>query len=196
VNFHVNIVTNEFGIPDLTDSEAYYQNQGREVDSVGGSVGATYRVLRTLRLSANYTFRHSWYIADSPGGSQSVAVEKGERVAFEPAHLFNLSFYHLLPGGLRWGMSLHASSASDWTIIEAGIFGPMHELHSPAGWMLSGFAAWRMDFQAGYAEIGVRAYNAPNTAYRDVGTAYSRDGTQLGGFRLGRQMFFYLRGAI
>jgi len=196
VNFHVNIATNEFGVPDLTESEAFYQNQGREADSVGGSVGATYRVLRTLRLSANYTFRHSWYLADSPGGSQSIAVEKGERVAWEPAHLFNLSFYHLLHSGLRWGMSLHARSASHWTIVDAGIFGPMHHLQNPAGWMLSGFAAWRLSFGAGYAEIGVRAYNPPNTTHRDVATTVSMSGMQLGGFHLGRRMFFYLMGAI
>jgi iron complex outermembrane receptor protein len=196
VNFHVNILADEFGVPDLSRSEALYLNEGREVDSVGGSIGATYRVLRTLRLSANYTFRHSWYIADSPLGSHTVAVEKGDRVAFEPAHLFNLSFYHLLPGGLRWGMGLHACSKSDWTIVDAGIFGNMHDLHNPANWMLSAFGAWRLAFGTGFVEIGIRAYNLSDTAYRDVGFTFNRFGKQMGGFYLGRRIFFYLKGAI
>jgi len=196
VNFHVNIATDEFGVPDLTASEALYKNQGLEVDSVGGSLGVTYRLLRTLRLSANYTFRHSWYITESPGGSHVVAAEKGERVPFEPAHLFNLSFYHLLPRGLRWGMSLHARSASDWTIVDAGIFGDMHELHNRAGWMLGAFGAWRLQVGSGYVETGIRAYNVPDTAFFDMGFAYSRSGKQTGGFQLGRRMFFYLKGAL
>ncbi len=196
VNFHVNIATDELGAPDLNDSEALYLNQGLEVDSVGGSVSATYRVMRKLRLSANYTFRHSWYIADSPEGSHVVEAEKGKRVPFEPAHLFNLSFYHLLPGGLRWGMGLHARSESDWTIVDAGIFGDLHELHNSASWLLSAFGAWRLPFGPGYVEIGIRAYNVPDTAYYDMGFAYSRTGVQTGGFRLGRRMFFYLKGAM
>jgi outer membrane receptor protein involved in Fe transport len=196
VNFHVNIATDAFGVPDLTRSEALYLNQGLEVDSVGGSVGATYRMLRTLRLSANYTFRHSWYIADSSGGSHVVAAEKGERVAFEPAHLFNLSFYHLLPRGLRWGMSVHARSASVWTIVDAGIFGDLHQLHNRASWMLSAFGAWRLQFNSGFVEIGIRAYNIPDTAFHDMGYAFSQSGVQTGGFHLGRRMFFYLRGAM
>jgi iron complex outermembrane receptor protein len=196
VNFYVNIVTNEFGIPDLLTSEAYYQNEGREVDSVGGSVGVTYRVLRSLRVSANYTFRHSWYLADSPGGDQGTAVEKGERVTFEPAHLFNLSFYHLLPGGLRWGLSLHASSESDWDIADAGIFGNMHHLHNRANWMLGAFGAWRLSLGSGFIEMGIRANNLPDTAYHDVGFAINRYGKQTGGSRLGRRIFFYLKGSI
>jgi iron complex outermembrane receptor protein len=196
VNFHVNIATDEFGIPDLTASEALYMNQGLEVDSVGGSVGATYRVLRKLRLSVNYTFRHSWYIADSSGGSHVVAAKKGDRVAFEPAHLFNLSFYHLLPGGLCWGMSLHARSASVWTVVDAGIFGNLHQLHNDVSWMLSAFGAWRLHFSSGFVEIGIGAYNIPDSAFYDMGYAFSQFGVQTGGFHLGRRMFFYLKGSI
>jgi hypothetical protein len=196
INFHVYLATDAFGVPDLNSSEALYLNEGREVDSVGGSIGATYRVLRTLRLGVNYTFRHSWYIADSPLGSHTVAVKKGDRVAFEPAHLFNLSFYHLLPAGLRWGMSLHARSESDWTIVDAGIFGNMHHLHNQANWMLSAFGAWRLRFEEGFVEMGIRAYNLPDTACHDVGFTFNRFGRQTGGFLLGRRIFFYLKGAI
>jgi outer membrane receptor protein involved in Fe transport len=196
VNFHVDIDIDEFGVPDLTQSEALFKNEGLEVDSVGGSVGATYRLLRSLFLSANYTFRHSWYIADTPQGSQLEPVKKYDRVTWEPAHRFNLSFYHLLQHGLRWGMSVHAASSSDWDIIDAGIFGPVHHIHNPASWMLSGFAGWRLDIGMGWVEMGIRAYNFTDTPYHDVGTTFSGTGNQLGGYHLGRRLFFYLKGSI
>ena len=126
---------------------------------------------------------------------RTLAALRG-RVAFEPAHLFNLSFYHLLPGGLRWGASLHARSESDWTIVDAGIFGDLHHLHNQANWMLSAFGAWRLQFGAGFVEMGIRAYNIPDTAFFDMGFGYSRTHVETGGFRLGRRIFFYLKGAM
>jgi len=196
VNFHVYIATDEFGVPDLNQSEALFKNEGLEVDSVGGSLGVTYRLIRSLFLSANYTFRHSWYIADTPQGSQLEPVKKYDRVAWEPAHRFNLSFYHLLQNGLRWGLCVHAASSSDWDIIDAGIFGPVHHIHNPAGWMLSGFAGWRLDLGTGWVETGIRAYNFTDTPYQDAGTSFSDSGNQLGGYHLGRRMFFYLKGSL
>ena len=173
-----------------------FGNNGREVDSVGGSISLTYRV-KTLRLSANYTFRHSWYISDPPGGPTAAEGSKGERVPWEPAHLVNLSFHYIPEKGLRLGMSLHGHSSCDLAWPKDGsIFGEDILVHSPPAYFVSGFLAWRFDAGSRWAEVGVRAFNVLNAGFRDL-PAVARPGTtELGGELLGRRIFLFLRGSI
>jgi hypothetical protein len=96
-----------------------------------------------LRVNANYTFRHSWYISDPEDPSKP--GKKGDRVPWEPAHLANLSFYYLQQRGLRLGMSLHAASASDLAMPRnGGIFDETILVHNSPKLFVSGFVAWRV----------------------------------------------------
>ena len=199
ISFQLDMKTDAFGLPDLNPegpSFMKFQNTGREADSVGGSVSLTYRV-KTLRLNANYTFRHSWYTADPPGGAVATEAGKGERVPWEPAHLVNLSFYYIPEKGLRFGMSLHGHSSCDLAWQEGGsLFGDSILMHSPPAYFISGFLAWRFDAGSRWAEVGVRAFNVLNAGFRDL-PAVARPGTtELGGELLGRRIFLFLRGSI
>ena len=110
------------------------------MDSAGGSVSITYRVENSWRFSANYTFRHSWYISEPPDGPTATEGSKGERVPWEPAHLVNLSFHYIPKNGPRMGMSLHGHSSCDLAWPEDGsIFGEDIPIHSPAAYFISGF---------------------------------------------------------
>ena len=173
-----------------------FQNTGREADSAGGSVSLTYRV-KTLRLSANYTFRHSWYIADPPGGPAATEAGKGERVPWEPAHLANLSFHYIPKNGPRFGMSLHGHSSCDLAWQEGGsLFGDSILIHSRPAYFISGFLAWRYSTRSWWAEVGVRAFNILNAGFRDLPAMARPDGGELGGELLGRRIFLFLRGSI
>ena len=196
ISFQLDINEDDFGLPDLENSMMKFGNNGREVDSVGGSISLTYRV-KTLRLSANYTFRHSWYISDPPGGPTAAEGSKGERVPWEPAHLVNLSFHYIPEKGLRLGMSLHGHSSCDLAWPKDGsIFGEDILVHSPPAYFVSGFLAWRFDAGSRWAEVGVRAFNVLNAGFRDL-PAVARPGTtELGGELLGRRIFLFLRGSI
>ena len=66
------------------------------VNTIGGSVSVTYRIKEFLRLAANYTYRFSYYTSESASGLR----EKGDRVPWEPAHLFNASATYLARRGL------------------------------------------------------------------------------------------------
>jgi outer membrane receptor for ferrienterochelin and colicin len=198
VSFQFDIETNPMtGLPDLSRSQMMFRNTGREVDSVGGSVSLTYRVKKTLRVNANYTYRHSWYISEPPGGPPPGEGAEGERVSWEPEHLANCSFHYLPKGGFRFGAAVHASSSSDYALPEEGsIFGENILVHNPPIFFISGFVAWRIEIGSGWAEAGVRAFNLLNTGFRDLPAMTRMDGTEQGGELLGRRIFFFLRGSI
>jgi len=196
ISFQLDMKADEFGLPDLGTSAMQFKNTGREADSVGGSVSATYS-MSSWRLNANYTFRHSWYISEPPGGPSATEGSKGERVPWEPAHLFNLSFSYIPQTGPRLGMSLHGHSSCDLAWPEGGsIFGDDILVHSPAAYFVSGFLAWRLDFGSSRAELGVRVFNLLNAGFRDLPAMLRSDGSELGGQLLGRRIFFFLRGSI
>jgi outer membrane receptor protein involved in Fe transport len=196
ISFQLDMEEDEFGLPDLEASAMQFKNTGREADSVGGSVSLTYSV-RTLRLSANYTFRHSWYISEPPDGPTAAEGSKGERIPWEPAHLVNLSFHYIPKNGPRLGMSLHGHSSCALAWPEDGsIFGDDIPVHSPAAYFISGFLAWRFNAGSSWAEVGLRAFNVPNAGFRDLPAVSRPDGTELGGELLGRRIFFFFRGAI
>jgi iron complex outermembrane receptor protein len=198
ISFQFNIKTDPIsGLPDLNNSEMKFQNTGRDVDSLGGSVSLTYRVDNTWRFNANYTFRHSWYIADPPGGPAVGEGGKGNRVPWEPAHLVNLSFHYIPELGLRFGMALHGSSASDLALPEEGsLFGENVVVHNPPIYFVSGFVAWRLDLGSRWAEVGVRAFNLLNAGFRDLPAVPRPGTTELGGQLLGRRIFLFFRGSI
>jgi iron complex outermembrane receptor protein len=195
ISFWLDFREDEFGLPDLANSEMKFQNTGREADSVGGSVSLTLR-LEEWRFGANYTFRHSWYTSE-PSGAASVEGSKGERIPWEPAHLVNLSFQRTPEKGLRLGMALHGHSSCALAWQEDGsLFGDNIMTPSPGAYFISGFLAWRLDGGKWWAEMGVRAFNILNAGFRDLPAVRRPDGVELGGELLSQRIFFFLRGSI
>jgi iron complex outermembrane receptor protein len=197
IAFHSDIAIGGLGMPDLTQSTLEFRNQGMDVDSVGGSVSLTYQIRESLRANMNYTYRHSFYVSEPTAHSSGPGEEKGNRVAWEPAHLFNASVYFLQRSGLRLGVSAHVKSHTEvgWT-EECSPFGAAILLHNPAVFFVNGFAAWRQVVGHRYWEAGIRVYNALNAGFRDTPAVTRPDGGELGGQLLGRRIFVYFRAGI
>jgi iron complex outermembrane receptor protein len=197
ISLERNIAVDRFGVPDLANSFMAFSNQGLEVDSLGGSVSATLRLGGRLKVNANYTFRHSWYLTTPRSEVSGLDVEKGDRVEWEPAHLFNLWFHYLPASGLRLGAALHGQSSSVTSWLEqGGIFDDYVEISTPTSVFFSCFAAWRLQVGPGWLELGLRAYNLFHQGHRDIVAVYRPDGTEIGGELLGRRIFLFLRGAV
>ena len=193
----VDMRISDFGLPDLSRSSMNFMNAGREVDTVGGSVSATFRIREVFYLHANYTYRHSRYITDSDDPVAIMEGGKGDRVPFEPAHMFNAAAHLLMKSGLRLGVNLHARSHSDLASpSQGGVFDPFAMIHNPAYWYVSGFLAFRKELGAGFVEAGVKAYNTFHVGFRDMAAVTRFDGMINGGELIGRRMFVYMRGAI
>jgi outer membrane receptor protein involved in Fe transport len=196
ITFYIDMVTNNLGIPDLVRSVARYENKGREVDSLGGSLSATYRIKRTFLLGLNYTYRYSFYISDPVGFLESGGGKEGDRVSWEPVHMGNLFFSYLPEVGLRVGLSLHATSRREGLISTGGAFDRRIPVSEEARGFLSGFLGWRLDTGAGSIELGLKAFNFLQVHFRDLpGDAQAKEG-ELGGEVLCRRIFLYVRGAI
>jgi outer membrane receptor protein involved in Fe transport len=184
----------EMGMIDLDRSVMRFENAGMEADSLGGSVALTYRIKERLWLSANYTFRHSWYTdiqAYEDIGS------KGDRVAAEPAHLLNLSGHYITHLGLRFGAAVHGSSERTFHVLHAtDLFSPPKAVDVEARIYLSAFLAYRRNLSAGWVEFGLRAYDFLNIPYIDRPTVASQHGEGMGGEVVSRRLFFFVRGAI
>jgi outer membrane receptor for ferrienterochelin and colicin len=192
-----NMVTDEFGVPDLASSQFLFANEGREVDSLGGSLAATWQISKALRVHANYTYRYSWYLSDPLDTESGTGAKKGSRVAWEPAHLGNLWFRYLAGSGLRLGASLHGRSSSATTRLEhGGLFDEYIAVENPALLFPSAFASWRVNIGSGWMEMGLRACNFLNVGFRDNMSITRRDGTEVGGELIGRRIFVFLRGEI
>jgi hypothetical protein len=153
-----------------------------------------------LRLGANYTYRYSWYTSE-PGGTAAVGEgEKGDRVRWEPAHLANLSFSYLPEDGLRLGLGWHGASSKEGYVISPGSTFDVRVLKPmPASWFLSGFVAWRLDFDTRWFELGIRAYNLLHTPFREIPPISTK--TWVRDYRLsaeliGRRIFLFFRGSI
>jgi len=197
IAFHTDIAMGNLGMPDLTVSTLEYRNEGMDVDSAGGSVSLTFQIREKLRANINYTYRYSYYVSEPSAHSSGPGEKKGERVAWEPAHVFNASVYYLQKSGLRLGASVHAESNTDMGWTEGGSpFGAAILVHNPAFFFISGFFAWRQVVGARYWEAGIRAYNVFNDGFRDTQIVIQPDGSELGGQLLGRRIFFYLRAGV
>ncbi len=198
INLGSNIATNEMGAPDLSRSSLLFQNKGKEVNSVGGSVSLTWRLQKTLRAQANYTYRYSWYISE-PEEAASLGGQ-GDRVPWEPAHLANLLVNYQGPAGIRAGLGVHVSSSRDLAMLEnGGLFDERVMVHNPASCFTSVYAAWRVWADPSgrrWAEMGVRAYNLLGAGFRATPAVVRRDQSELGGELLGRRVFLFLRGSI
>ena len=194
INFHLDFPLNEFGLPDLSRGVAEYRNAGREVDSIGGSASITFRTRRGLRLNANYTFRHSFYVSDPKGVAG--AGKKGDRVNWEPAHLANLSCYYAPETGPRLGATLNAASDFYGYVSAGGAFDQRVPVPQDAAIALHGFAAWRFGFGSGWMEAGVRVFNLLNSPYYDYPGTVNPEGIDVGGELLVRRITLYVRGML
>jgi iron complex outermembrane receptor protein len=194
--FYRNVMAyNPVGMPDLSKTEMYWDNSGREVNTIGGTLSLTYRIRESLHINANYTYRYSWYISSFPEGT-GVETPKGERVPWEPAHLFNASCSWGSERGPRLGAAVHAQSEVTHRFpYDGGLFSELQNFRNPPNAFFSTFAAWRLDFGTGWLETGVRVYNLFNVGYRDIGNVYRWDGFALGGELSARRVFLYLRGS-
>jgi hypothetical protein len=187
------MIYTEFGLPDLANSVFRFENQGMEVNSVGGSISLTYRLKESLRINLNYTGRFSYYLSDSSSGLR----KKGDRVYWEPAHLLNASITHINPRGLRVGAAVHARSAFEdaWN-EDGGLFSGYVMVPNPACIFVSAFASWRLDLDSYWIEAGVRAYNLLGAGFRDLTVIRRFDGVEIGGQLLDRRVFVFLRAGL
>ena len=184
----------EMGMIDLDHSVMRFENAGMEADSLGGSLALTYRIKERLWLSANYTFRHSWYTDIQ---AYEFIADKGDRVAAEPAHLFNLAGHYITRMGLRLGAAVHGSTERTLHVLHAtDLFSPPKAMDAEARIYLSGFLAYRSNLSAGWIEFGLRAYDLLNVPYVDRPTVTSQYGKGMGGEEISRRLFFFVRGAI
>jgi outer membrane receptor for ferrienterochelin and colicin len=196
INFHFEMnVDPTLGVPDFGTSVMEFRNEGREIDSLGGSVSLTYRLKKTLRVNLNYTLRYSWYTSASADPTE--AGQQGDRVAWEPIHLVNLSLHYLHEKGLRLGLAGHAASESELALPEhGGLFDDVITVENPAMFFLSAYLAWRVNLDSLWIEGGVRAFNALELPFRDTPAVMRSDGVLLGGRQIGRQIFVFIRGSI
>jgi len=195
IDFNFEIAYDSMGLPDFGASTLEFANQGADVDSVGGTLSVTWRPIAALRLSANYTYRYSWYVTDTP--ADDLVGREGDRVPWEVAHLANLSATYTHDLGLRLGASLYGRSSSDLVMPRnGGLFDDEVLVHSPPGAFFSAFLAWRIPAAGGWVEMGVRAYNLFHIAFRDTQAVRKLDGTEMGGELIGRRIFLFLRGSI
>ena len=189
VGFHSDMRLTGMGLPDLNNSTVDFRNVGHDKDSVGGSVSCTFRVMKYFRLSGNYTFRYTHETGDD--------WTQEERMDTEPAHLFNLGFYYLGAAGLRAGVAVFGRSFMYDSMPKGGdIFAGSIRVPNPAHTVVSAFMAYRHRFAAGWAEAGVRACNLLREGFYDQMTFDTHPDSELGGQWIGRQVFFYVRGAI
>jgi outer membrane receptor for ferrienterochelin and colicin len=197
INFYIDMKTNSLGVPDLTTSIMQFSNEGREVNTIGGSLSLTFQIRESLRIFGNYTYRYSWYISDPLGTVQEKEGGKGHRVVWEPAHLANLGLYYLFEAGLRLGGSAFFRSSYEQAVTEGGsLFGDTIVLTDPFTVTLNAFASWRFDFGSHWFEAGVRGFNVLNAGFRDTVAVRRPDGVDLGGELMGRRLFFFVRGGI
>jgi len=193
INFHFEMNVDQFGVPDFDTSVMEFRNEGREVDSVGGSVSLTYRLKKQLRANLNYTLRYSWYIADDP----STMSKQGDRVGWEPMHFVNLSLHYLQENGIRLGLAMHAASESELALPEqGGLFDEVIPVHNPAKLFFSAYAAWRTSLGPVWLETGIRAFNLLEMPFSDTPAVLRPDGVPLGGELIGRRIFLFFRGSI
>jgi hypothetical protein len=193
INFYFEMNVDQFGVPDFDTSVMEFRNEGREVDSLGGSISLIYRLKKQLRVSLNYTLRYSWYIADDP----TTLSKQGDRVAWEPMHFANLAVHYLQEQGLRAGLALHVASESDLAMPEhGGLFDEVVTVHNPAKSFMSAHLAWRANLEPFWLEAGVRAFNVLEMPFQDTQSVARPDGVMLGGRLIGRRIMVFLRGSI
>jgi outer membrane receptor for ferrienterochelin and colicin len=184
----------EAGLPNLLNSSFRFENEGMKVNSIGGSLSLVYQIKDSLRLSANYTYRYSYYVSESLNED---LYSKGDRVPWEPAHLFNASGTFFFKNGLRCGAAVYVRSAFNepWK-SDGGLFSDMIMVSNEATAIVGAFAAWRFKSGTDWIEAGLRAYNLLNTGFRDLTSVTRFDGVEMGGQLMGRSIIVFVRGGI
>ncbi|MBW1809268.1 MAG: TonB-dependent receptor [Deltaproteobacteria bacterium] len=197
ISFYIDIQTNALGAPDLSKSRLLFSNGGREVDSMGGSISMVYRVRQSLRLSFNYTYRYSWYIADPIGEISADEGGAGSRINWEPAHLANFGCHYFFDNGLRLGAAAFLRSAYQQGVQKNGnLFEGTILFNIPLLVNIGAFAAWRLDFGQSWIEAGLRVFNILNQGFRDTVSVTRANGTEVGGELVSNRFFFFVRGGI
>ncbi|HUU03867.1 MAG TPA: TonB-dependent receptor [Myxococcota bacterium] len=193
IAFTYNIVEGALGVPDLYQSWFRFENNGLSVNSAGGSVSLVYTRHKALRLSANYTYRYSWYVNET----FTDLYGKGDRVPWEPAHLFNVACSYFFQSGLRLGAAVHLRSGfrEPWA-ADGGLFGKQILVAEPVKAMLGAYVSYRLGVGDGWVEAGVRALDLLNASWRDLTGVTRFDGVPVGGQTLGRLMLLFVRGEI
>jgi outer membrane receptor for ferrienterochelin and colicins len=188
IDIEVDLKSNQYGLPDFDNSRIEFRNNGWDLDTVGATLSAVYRLWEAWRFSANYTCRHTWFAS---GGRE------GDRLFWEPAHLANLSGSYLPDRGIRAGVAVHAASSSKMYMPDQGsLFNESVWIENPAKFFISGFAAWRIPAGRGWVEVGARVTNIFRSPLRDSQSVRLPEGLSMGGQWLGRQLFVFLRGSI
>jgi outer membrane receptor for ferrienterochelin and colicin len=188
ITFHLQILTNNYGVPDLSHSEMKFENWKQSFNLLGGSISLGYRIKNTVGINANYTYRYGWTSAGWHGD---------DRMRVNPPHLVNLAFHYITKRGVRIGAALQAASSTKIGIPRHGnIFEGMAGVVAPARCFFSGFVAWRMNFSTRWIELGVKANNILNAKFQDSASVMRTDGTLLGAEPIGRRVFVYFRGSI
>jgi outer membrane receptor protein involved in Fe transport len=200
INLNIQMVNDDWGLPDLEASHAKYLNSGREADSVGGSLSVTTRLAGDLRAGANYTYRYSWYTSEPGGTAADGEGEKGDRVTWEPAHLANFNFSYHPESGLRCGLGWHGRSSKRGYVVATGsTWDPRVLVPLPATWFMSAVVAYKAGFGSGWVEMGVRATNLLHSPYHDIPAITDKPWIReyrLGAERIGRRIFLFLRGSV
>jgi outer membrane receptor for ferrienterochelin and colicin len=195
ITFHSDFQT-RMGVPDLTASSAQFRNTGRDVDSVGGAVSATFTPFKQMRISANYSYRYTFFVSDPSGIAAEKEGKKGDRFPGEPIHLVNLNVQYLPRQGLRLGVGVHAASSWESAAFAGDLFDPRQLMEVSERIFTSAFAAWKLDFEGRWVEIGVRAYNLFHEPFSDYPVVIDANTTFLGGELLGRRIFLFARGSF
>ncbi len=195
VTFHAEFEM-RMGVPNLLASSAQFRNTGREIDSVGGAASATFNFKDLFRISANYSYRYSFYASDPSGIAAAGEGKKGDRFPGEPAHLVNLNVRYVPQRGLRLGVGVHASSSWESAAFAGDLFDPRELREVPERVFTSAFVAWKLDFLDRWVEIGIRAYNLFSEPFSDYPVVIDHNTTFLGGELLDRRIFLFARGAI
>ncbi|MBN2498143.1 MAG: TonB-dependent receptor [Deltaproteobacteria bacterium] len=199
IRFQSHLEYFESGFPDLANSIMRFENTGGDVNCLGGSLSLIWRPIAALRLSANYTYRHSWFATEPAEGEADPSVGKGDRVPWEPAHLANLAVHGTLDFGLRAGAAFHFHSGTQLQQSKTGeLLSGYETVENPAAFFTSLYASWRFQPQESprWLEIGVRAYNVFNEGYWDRLATWRLDGVNIGGQALGRLVSLFIRGGL
>ncbi len=188
IDIEVDLVSDQFHLPDFDNSRIEFRNTGWDLDTVGTTLSAVYRLWEDYRLGANYTLRHTWFVSGD---------REGDRLFWEPAHLANLSGAYLPDRGIRAGLAVHAASSSRMYMPGQGsLFNDSVWIENPAKFFVSGFVAWRITVANGWVEAGTRVTNVFRSPLRDSQSVQLPDGLSMGGQWVGRQLFVFLRGSI
>ncbi len=175
------------GLPDLENSEVLYDNGGRPVRSIGTSVAATWKIIKSIRLHANYMYRYSWYVNRA----------ENKKVPWEPTSIFNASASWISPSGLRLGAALYAISGFTEDMRDDGtLFGKSIDIQMPSVLFVSGFVSYRQQYTRQWWEVGVKTFNLLNHGFRDRPSITRDNGTEIGGELMGRQLVIFFRGGF